>query len=185
MPCSFVVVQHAAAIRFLCQHLTWLAACSARLNKSVQGTCCYNATGMLPTTHTAVHLLPLGRTGKRILDLSLLLLCCCCCCCQVGGIRRIVVPVELGYPDNDYKKQGPKPTTFAVSAPFTAAGSNRLRLACCTDCLVGWGYNTSSGGAACAHGHAHAAMAARQFTVHRVAGLHEPLGLHFQLGSTC
>ncbi|WIA12121.1 hypothetical protein OEZ85_012194 [Tetradesmus obliquus] len=32
---------------------------------------------------------------------------------KVGGIRRIVVPVELGYPDNDYKKQGPKPTTFA------------------------------------------------------------------------
>jgi hypothetical protein len=26
-----------------------------------------------------------------------------------------VVPVELGYPDNDYRKQGPKPTTFAVS----------------------------------------------------------------------
>lgn len=35
--------------------------------------------------------------------------------CKVGGIRRIVVPVELGYPDNDYKKQGPKPSTFAVS----------------------------------------------------------------------
>lgn len=34
---------------------------------------------------------------------------------QVGGIRRIVVPVELGYPNNDYKKQGPKPTTFSVS----------------------------------------------------------------------
>lgn len=32
---------------------------------------------------------------------------------KVGGIRRIVVPVELGYPDNDYKKQGPRPTTFA------------------------------------------------------------------------
>eukprot|EP00879_Flechtneria_rotunda_P009077 GHRR01009504.1.p1 GENE.GHRR01009504.1~~GHRR01009504.1.p1 ORF type:complete len:268 (+),score=68.52 GHRR01009504.1:109-912(+) len=32
---------------------------------------------------------------------------------KVGGIRRIVVPVELGYPNNDYKKQGPKPTTFS------------------------------------------------------------------------
>jgi hypothetical protein len=34
---------------------------------------------------------------------------------QVGGIRRIVVPVELGYPGNNYRKQGPKPTTFSVS----------------------------------------------------------------------
>lgn len=32
---------------------------------------------------------------------------------QVGGIRRIIVPVELGYPDNDYNKAGPKPTTFS------------------------------------------------------------------------
>ncbi|PSC76101.1 ER lumen -retaining receptor [Micractinium conductrix] len=32
---------------------------------------------------------------------------------QVGGIRRIIVPVELGYPDNDYNKLGPKPTTFS------------------------------------------------------------------------
>lgn len=34
---------------------------------------------------------------------------------KVGGIRRIIVPVELGYPDNNFRKQGPKPTTFAVS----------------------------------------------------------------------
>ena len=33
--------------------------------------------------------------------------------CQVGGIRRIIVPVELGYPDNDYNKAGPKPSTFS------------------------------------------------------------------------
>jgi len=31
----------------------------------------------------------------------------------VGGIRRIIVPVELGYPDNDFNKLGPKPTTFS------------------------------------------------------------------------
>jgi len=30
-----------------------------------------------------------------------------------GGIRRIIVPVELAYPDNDWRKQGPAPTTFA------------------------------------------------------------------------
>lgn len=33
--------------------------------------------------------------------------------CQVGGIRRIIVPVELGYPDNDFNKAGPKPSTFS------------------------------------------------------------------------
>lgn len=32
-----------------------------------------------------------------------------------GGIRRIVVPVELGYPDNDFNKRGPKPSSFSVS----------------------------------------------------------------------
>ncbi|KAF8071220.1 FKBP19 [Scenedesmus sp. PABB004] len=32
---------------------------------------------------------------------------------RVGGIRRIIVPVELGYPGNDYKRQGPRPTTFS------------------------------------------------------------------------
>ena len=35
-----------------------------------------------------------------------------------GGIRRIVVPVELGYPDNDMYKKGPTPTTFSVSHFF-------------------------------------------------------------------
>ena len=34
-----------------------------------------------------------------------------------GGIRRIVVPVELGYPNNDMNAQGPTPTTFSVSPP--------------------------------------------------------------------
>lgn len=31
-----------------------------------------------------------------------------------GGIRRLIVPVELGYPDNDFNKKGPKPSTFSV-----------------------------------------------------------------------
>ncbi|KAK9785766.1 hypothetical protein WJX73_009354 [Symbiochloris irregularis] len=30
-----------------------------------------------------------------------------------GGIRRIVVPVELGYPENDFNKAGPRPSTFS------------------------------------------------------------------------
>ena len=27
---------------------------------------------------------------------------------------RIIVPPDLGYPDNDYNKLGPRPTTFSV-----------------------------------------------------------------------
>lgn len=50
---------------------------------------------------------------------------------QVGGIRRIVVPVELGYPDNNYRKQGPKPTTFSVRRrPPTACSSNSPQATC-------------------------------------------------------
>ena len=30
-----------------------------------------------------------------------------------GGIRRIIVPVEIGYPGNSFKEVGPKPSTFA------------------------------------------------------------------------
>lgn len=30
-----------------------------------------------------------------------------------GGIRRIIVPPELGYPESDYNKSGPRPTTFS------------------------------------------------------------------------
>lgn len=38
-----------------------------------------------------------------------------------GGIRRLIVPVELGYPDNNFNKKGPKPSTFSVPlTPFPA-----------------------------------------------------------------
>ncbi|KAJ6797746.1 peptidyl-prolyl cis-trans isomerase FKBP19, chloroplastic isoform X1 [Iris pallida] len=30
-----------------------------------------------------------------------------------GGIRRIIVPPELGYPENDFNKLGPRPATFS------------------------------------------------------------------------
>ncbi|KAK9076236.1 hypothetical protein SSX86_004569 [Deinandra increscens subsp. villosa] len=32
---------------------------------------------------------------------------------SLGGVRRIIVPPDLGYPENDYNKSGPKPTTFS------------------------------------------------------------------------
>ncbi|KAI3501911.1 hypothetical protein L1887_29939 [Cichorium endivia] len=32
---------------------------------------------------------------------------------SLGGIRRIIVPPDLGYPENDYNKSGPRPTTFS------------------------------------------------------------------------
>ena len=32
---------------------------------------------------------------------------------KVGGIRRIIVPSDIGYPENDWRKKDPKPSTFA------------------------------------------------------------------------
>ena len=31
-----------------------------------------------------------------------------------GQVRRLVVPIELGYPDNDMNRLGPKPSNFSV-----------------------------------------------------------------------
>lgn len=44
---------------------------------------------------------------------------------KVGGIRRIVVPVELGYPNDEYKTLGPKPTTFAGERTLSFVLGNR------------------------------------------------------------
>lgn len=41
-----------------------------------------------------------------------------------GGIRRVVVPVELSYPDN-WKQQGPLPTTFAGERALDFVLNNR------------------------------------------------------------
>ncbi|GAB4857232.1 Peptidyl-prolyl cis-trans isomerase fkbp19, chloroplastic [Ancistrocladus abbreviatus] len=30
-----------------------------------------------------------------------------------GGVRRIIVPPQLGYPENDFNKKGPRPMTFS------------------------------------------------------------------------
>lgn len=34
----------------------------------------------------------------------------------LGSVRRIVVPLSLGYPDNSYRDIGPRPTTFSVAS---------------------------------------------------------------------
>ena len=33
---------------------------------------------------------------------------------KVGGFRRVIVPQEMGYPENDYRKGDPAPSTFSV-----------------------------------------------------------------------
>lgn len=35
------------------------------------------------------------------------------------NLGRIIVPPELGYPENDYNKSGPRPTTFSVLKSFS------------------------------------------------------------------
>lgn len=32
---------------------------------------------------------------------------------KVGGVRRLIVPPEIGYPNYDFNRTGPKPTTFS------------------------------------------------------------------------
>lgn len=44
---------------------------------------------------------------------------------RAGGIRRVVVPVELGYPDGDFKRTGPRPSTFAGERALDFVLSNR------------------------------------------------------------
>lgn len=44
---------------------------------------------------------------------------------QVGGIRRIIVPVELGYPNSSYKDKGPPPSTFAGQRALSFVLENR------------------------------------------------------------
>jgi FKBP-type peptidyl-prolyl cis-trans isomerase len=44
---------------------------------------------------------------------------------RVGGIRRVVVPVELGYPDGNFKRVGPRPSTFAGERALDFVLSNR------------------------------------------------------------
>ena len=49
---------------------------------------------------------------------------------QVGGVRRIIVPVELGYPNNDMNSLGPKPLTFSVRLKALRSGSAVNEAAC-------------------------------------------------------
>ena len=47
-----------------------------------------------------------------------------------GGIRRIIVPRELGYPNDDFRKLGPRPSTFAVRFVFVVC------VLCCAFCVL-------------------------------------------------
>jgi hypothetical protein len=47
-----------------------------------------------------------------------------------GGIRRIIVPEEIGYPRSGFSKVGPKPSTFSgerTRAPFKARARTHFR----------------------------------------------------------
>ncbi|KAJ9549449.1 hypothetical protein OSB04_021992 [Centaurea solstitialis] len=43
----------------------------------------------------------------------------------LGGIRRIIVPPDIGYPDNDYNKSGPRPTTFSGQRALSFVLNNK------------------------------------------------------------
>ncbi|GBG63459.1 hypothetical protein CBR_g38077 [Chara braunii] len=44
---------------------------------------------------------------------------------KVGGVRRIIVPPGLGYPDNDFRKAGPQPTTFSGKRALSFVLNNK------------------------------------------------------------
>lgn len=45
---------------------------------------------------------------------------------KVGGIRRLIVPLELGYPEEgNYRKKGPAPSTFAGQRALSFVLDNR------------------------------------------------------------
>lgn len=44
-----------------------------------------------------------------------------------GGVRRIIIPDYLGYPDNDFKTYAPKPTTFAVRSLMLSLQCDSVR----------------------------------------------------------
>ena len=50
---------------------------------------------------------------------------------QVGGVRRIIVPVELGYPNNDMNALGPRPLTFSVRAVRAPHLHTQTAVCCC------------------------------------------------------
>lgn len=43
---------------------------------------------------------------------------------KVGGIRRLIIPETLGYPNADFKNWGPSPETFAVCPSQVLADQN-------------------------------------------------------------
>ena len=49
---------------------------------------------------------------------------------RVGGVRRLIIPESLGYPNADFKNWQPAPTTFSVrTAPLDALCRNLLETA--------------------------------------------------------
>lgn len=62
------------------------------------------AHAVIPAFEEALFGMKLGKSKSRTKYTSLL----------IGGVRRIVVPVSIGYPDNSFRNIGPRPTTFSV-----------------------------------------------------------------------